>query len=157
RNHVPFLLWSESNEQDLRRGFAVVENFKSKFLRRCDGFVVPGSSARAYLRGHNVSEARIFTAPNAVDNDLFASAAATTRGNAPGFRSHLALPGRYMLFVGRLVPDKGIFDLLTAYAKLDAPIRQQVGLVFVGDGASGDELRKQAQAISPGTVKFAGF
>src|SRR5215469_14634262 len=51
RTHdVPFLLWSESNLQDLRHGYALVEFLKDEFLKKCSGFVVPGQSAREYLR-----------------------------------------------------------------------------------------------------------
>ncbi len=46
---VPFVLWSESNAKDLRRGHAVVEFLKSSFLRKCSGFVVPGLAAQEYL------------------------------------------------------------------------------------------------------------
>ena len=128
---IPLFLWSESNAQDQRRGHALVEFLKNKFLRKCNGFVVPGRSAREYLRAHQVEDSRIFTAPNAVANDLFASAAAAARQNETGLRRELALPERYFLFVGRLVREKGVFELLSAYAKLDESLRQQVGLVFV--------------------------
>jgi 1,2-diacylglycerol 3-alpha-glucosyltransferase len=154
---VPFLLWSESNLQDIRRGHALVEMLKDEFLKRCTGFVVPGESAREYLRAHKIDDSRIFTAHNAVDNDLFRTAAAAARKRAADCRAELALPERYFLFAGRLVPEKGVFDLLSAYAKLDEPIRHQVGLVYVGDGASRGKLEEQAASISPGRARFAGF
>ena len=158
RSHgVPFFLWSESNSQDLRHGYALVEFLKREFLHKCSGFVVPGQSAQQYLREHKVSEDDIVVAPNAVDNDLFATVAAEARQSAAERRRELALPERYFLFVGRLVPEKGVFELLSAYAKLDDSIRQQVGLVFVGDGASRESLERQALSISPGTIRFAGF
>ncbi len=156
-HHIPFLLWSESNVQDLRRGHAMVELLKDEFLRKCTGFVVPGRSARAYLRVHKIDERRIFTAPNAVGNDLFTLRAANARTNAGARRRELDLPVRYFLFVGRLVPEKGVFDLLTAYAKLNASVREQVGLVFVGDGESRRQLEVQAASLSPGVVRFSGF
>jgi len=154
---IPFLLWSESNLQDLRRGYALVEFLKREFIRRCDGFVVPGISAREYLRAQGIKEDSIFTAPNAVDNDRFASAAAVARKEADGRRHELGLPNRYFLFVGRLVPEKGVFDLLFAYAKLDGAVRQKVGLVFVGDGVSRRWLEERAASIAPGVVTFSGF
>lgn len=154
---VPFLLWSESNQQDLRRGHALVEVLKAEFLQRCSGFLVPGVSARDYLRAHKIKSEMIFIAPNAVDNDLFAAAAGAARQNATQIRKHLNLPERYFLFVGRLVPAKGVFDLLSAYAKLNAPVRQRVGLVFVGDGVARQALEVQASAISPGMIRFCGF
>jgi 1,2-diacylglycerol 3-alpha-glucosyltransferase len=154
---VPFLLWSESNLQDMRRGHALVEMLKAEFLKRCAGFVVPGESAREYLRAHSINDLRIFTAHNAVDNDLFRTAAVAARRNADKCRAELALPDHYFLFVGRFVPEKGVFDLLSAYAKLDERIRCQVALVYAGDGASREKLKEQAAAITPGMVRFAGF
>jgi glycosyltransferase involved in cell wall biosynthesis len=154
---VPFLLWSESNQQDLRRETWLVESLKNEFLHRCSAFIVPGQSARQYLRTHNVSDENIFTAPNAVDNDLFAAAAENARSQADALKRKLSLPGRYFLFVGRLVPEKGVFDLLDAYAKLDVQLRAQIGLVFVGDGSCRQKLEDRAAAISPGMIRFAGF
>ena len=158
RSHnIPLLLWSESNLQDQRRGHLLVEYLKAEFLRRCDAFVVPGRSAFEYLRANKVKEQRIFTAPNAVDNDLFAAAVAAIRKDAVVARRKLNLPSRYFLFVGRLVREKGVFDLLSAYAKLDERMRQEIGVVFVGDGEVRKQLEAQASSISPGTIRFSGF
>lgn len=156
-NNIPFLLWSESNIQDMRPGHAPVELLKDGFLRRCNGFVVPGKSARNYLRSRKINDDKIFTAPNAVDNEFFQTAATQARKNAESLRLRLKLPERYFLFAGRLVPEKGVFELLSAYAKLDPSSRQQMALVFVGDGPSRAKLESGAAAISPGTVRFAGF
>jgi glycosyltransferase involved in cell wall biosynthesis len=155
---VPFLLWSESNAKDLRRGHAVIEFLKSSFLRKCSGFVVPGRAAQEYLcADKKIMEGALFTAPNAVDNDLFAAGASAARQNAAALRRELGLPKRYFLFTGRLVREKGVFELLSAYAKLNESIRGQVGLVLVGDGVSRRQLEQQATSISPGAIKFAGF
>jgi glycosyltransferase involved in cell wall biosynthesis len=154
---IPFLLWSESNLQDLRRGHPLVELVKSEFLKACSGFVVPGRSARDYLRSHNIADSRIFTAPNAVDNDLFRRSSAAVREDASRWRAELALPGRYFVFVGRLVQGKGVFDLLSAYAKLEEEFRRQIGLVYVGDGLARKRLQELSASISPGVVRFAGF
>lgn len=154
---VPFCLWTESNLQDTRKGHLLVELLKRSFLRRCSSFAVAGESSRAYLRAHGIENDRIFTTPNAVDNDLFAGAANLARLDATECRKRLGLPARYFLFVGRLVPEKGVFDLLAAYATLEPSLREQIALVLAGDGRSRPELEKQAAAISPGTVIFAGF
>lgn len=157
RARIPFFLWSESNVQDRRRGLALVEFLKHQFVSRCDGFVVPGETAREYLRVQGVSDGRIFTAPNAVDNGWFAAAAAKARADADACRKKLGLPQRYFLFAGRLVPEKGVFDLLSAYAKLNDSLRAEIGLVFVGDGESRRQLEKGAASFSKGTIMFAGF
>jgi 1,2-diacylglycerol 3-alpha-glucosyltransferase len=92
-----------------------------------------------------------------VDNELFATAAKAARQNATALRAQLGLPERYVLFVGRLVRGKGVFELLSAYAKLDERTREQVGLVYAGDGVARRQLEAQSASISPGMVRFAGF
>ena len=154
---IPFLLWSESNLQDARRGHPLVELLKTEFLRRCNGFVVPGRSARRYLLAHRIHNDDIFVAPNAVDNDLFNTEALAARQNEDKCRRDLGLPGRYFLFVGRLVGEKGIFELLAAYTALDTQLRKRIGLVFTGDGTCRRELEQQAASIAPGIIKFTGF
>jgi glycosyltransferase involved in cell wall biosynthesis len=157
RRRVRFVLWSESNAQDARSLRKPVEFLKARFLKRCDGFVAPGKSAFAYLRLLGAPVERIFTAPNAVDNALFAAQAGEAKRQAVAFREKLGLPRRFILFVGRLVPEKGVFELLEAYAKLEGDLRSEVGLVFAGGGISREELAQQAKRISPGTVCFPGF
>jgi glycosyltransferase involved in cell wall biosynthesis len=157
KHKVPFFLWSESHTRELRDRRAPVEFLKKRFIRNCTGFVVPGKAAFEYLRAHDVNENMVFIAPNAVDNEFFAAAATAAREQAVKYRTELDLPGRYFLFAGRLVRDKGVFELLTAYARLEDALREQVGLVFVGDGSARHSLEQQAPVISPGSIKFAGF
>lgn len=157
RHDVPFLLWSESHQQDQRRQLAMVEFLKRKFLSRCSGFVVPGKSAFHYLKSQSVGDQPIFIAPNAIDNNLFAGASEGARKQASARRQKFGLPQRYYLFVGRLVREKGVFELVQAYAKLDAQMRQQIGLVIVGDGPCRTQLQEVAAGVSPGTLVFPGF
>ncbi|HET9308945.1 MAG TPA: glycosyltransferase [Candidatus Sulfotelmatobacter sp.] len=154
---TPFLLWSESTLRDSRSGHPAVELLKTEFLRHCGGFVVPGHAALEYLLFRRLRKDRIYTAVNAVDNDLFASTAACARRNPAQRRTELGLPDRYFLFAGRLVREKGVFELLSAYAKLDGALRQEIALVFVGDGAARHALEAESSGVKPGTIKFAGF
>lgn len=156
RRQVPFLLWVESTARDKRSGQAVVEFLKTKFMRSCQAFLVPGKSSFEYLRNYDVPEEIIFTAPNAVDTELFARRAEEARRAASTQRRALHLPARYFLFVGRLVPEKGIFDLLEAYNKV-APQLPEWGLVFVGEGSAEPELRKRAESMVHGSAQIPGF
>ncbi|MGB9073516.1 MAG: glycosyltransferase family 4 protein [Terriglobales bacterium] len=156
RRKIPFLLWSESNAMDARRKFSWVEAAKRKFIYACQAYVVPGSSAAAYLGSFGVTEDRIFVALNAVDVERYASAAEQARQDV-GVRDRLGLPERYLLYVGRFVAAKGVFDLLQAYAKLPEESRRAVGLVLAGDGEERDELIRRSHLIHPGRVWFPGF
>jgi 1,2-diacylglycerol 3-alpha-glucosyltransferase len=163
RQGVEFVLWSESNRHDARRRRAAVEWLKTYFLRHCDRFVVPGKASFEYLRSLGAAASNIVTAPNAVDNRWYAAQAESVRSHAAAFREKmrlklkLKLPLRFILFVGRLVREKGVFDLLAGYAKLEGGVRSEVGLVFAGDGVAKEELMQQAKLVSPGAVCFPGF
>jgi glycosyltransferase involved in cell wall biosynthesis len=138
--HIPFLAWVESNANDRRSGNPAVEFLKRKFLDSCSAVVVPGRSSLEYVRGYSVSEDKISTAPNAVDTELFARRAAEARQQAVALRRKLELPLHFFLFVGRLVREKGVFELLQAYGTLSKDLRAEMGLVFVGDGPARSEL-----------------
>ena len=156
-HRVPLLLWSESTALDRRRRYRTVEFMKKRFLNLCRAFVVPGKSALHYLQDLGIPDNRIFTAPNAVDSELFAALAAHASREEFKVRARRCLPLRYFLYVGRFVRAKGVFDLVEAYAQLDDEIRAKVGLVFVGDGADRSVLIKQASGITAGTILFPGF
>lgn len=153
---IPFLLWTESTAFDQRQQYRLVELAKKRFLNLCRGFVVPGLSSLHYLTNLGIETGQIFVAPNAVDTSAFAMVAEATCENDAQIRSRYGLPCRYFLYVGRMVKEKGIYDLLAAYAEVREEIRSQVGLVFVGDGADRNDLQRSLK-INPGTIQFLGF
>jgi glycosyltransferase involved in cell wall biosynthesis len=157
RRRVPFVLWVESTGKDSRSGNGIIEALKTRFMRDCSAFVVPGKSSLEYVKNYGISKEAIFVAPNAVDNQLFARRAEAVRQDAARHREALQLPARFFLFVGRLVVQKGVFDLLDAYGKLAPELRTEIGLVFVGEGEARAELARRANRIMPGRVQFAGF
>ncbi len=157
RKNIPLLLWSESTSNDLRRRWHVVEHLKTRFVRRCSAFVVAGASSREYLTRLGAPEQAIFVAPDAVDNAFYAAQARRARAKADEVRLRMNLPLRYLLFVGRLVREKGIFELLDAYSRLGDGERSRLGLVIAGDGALRSALEQRACAIRPGSVRFTGF
>ena len=156
-NEIPFLLWLESTAKDHRYKSTTIEALKKNFMQQCSAFIVPGKASLGYLRQHGISAQQIFVAPNAVDTHFFAHHAEKVRHDPDTHRKMLNLPARFFLFAGRLVPEKGIFDLLEAYAMLPLELRQQVALVLVGDGPSRAEISRRAAAIKCGLVKIAGF
>lgn len=75
--------------------------------------------------------------PNAVDAELFVPMDRQTARQATGIQ------GPALGYVGRLVPEKGLADLLQAIAQ----VGRTVNLYFVGDGPMESELRAQAVAL----------
>jgi glycosyltransferase involved in cell wall biosynthesis len=157
RRGVPLLLWCESTAHDLRRKYSTVEFMKAQFTRRCEAFVAAGKSSQEYLLSLGAPGPSIFAAPDAVDVEFYSRHAERTRRHADEIRARHGLPARYFLCAGRLVREKGVFDVLSAYAELDENIRAGIGLVFAGDGTARSELERYAAEIRGGSVKFCGF
>ncbi len=91
-----------------------------------------------------VARDRIAIVANGVDATLFQP---RDRRQA---RVELGLPpeGRVIVYVGRLVRDKGLIELLDAFATL-APRHPDLSLVLVGDGAARAECAAMAARIGP--------
>src|SRR6202035_4244612 len=79
------------------------------------------------------------------------------REDAAIHREALGLPPRFFLYAGRLVREKGVFDLLHAYSTLQPELRKNVGLVFVGDGPEKSALVQYAGATNSGSIHVVGF
>jgi glycosyltransferase involved in cell wall biosynthesis len=153
-----FVAWIESTSRDQRNPSVVAEFIKRRFVGSCDSFAVPGKSAFEYVRSMGVPAERIHTAPNAVDNLRFAGLARSAREREAQCRAELGLPPRYFVYAGRVTREKGVFQLLEAYTRLQPELRSQVGLVLVGEETAKDELMmKNAAKIYPGAVVFPGF
>jgi glycosyltransferase involved in cell wall biosynthesis len=127
----PAHVWVESTLADSGGGSGAL---KRVFARRAAGFVVPGRASEEYVRALAPS-ARISIAPNAVDNELFASGVARDD-----------VEGVCILYVGRLAKEKGVDVLLRAARGLDANV------VIAGTGPQEEALR----AIAPEGTRFLG-
>jgi glycosyltransferase involved in cell wall biosynthesis len=97
-----------------------------------------------------VAPERIAVVPNGVDPTLF-----HPRDQAAA-RAQLGLPvdARVVVYVGRLVRDKGVIELLQAMAQL-APRHPRLVLVLVGDGAARAGCEAEAARLGP-AVRLVG-
>ena len=155
--NIPVLLWCESTARDQRSRQWITNRAKERFVKGCSGFIVPGISSREYVASFGVSDDKIVTAPDAVDTTFFSRSADQVLADRVGIAQQLKLPVPYFLYVGRMVREKGIFDLLAAYEKMAPQARKNFGLVYVGDGPDRMQLLRRAAAIESGTVHWAGF
>lgn len=91
-------------------------------LRESDAVIAVSGAVAAHLRGMGVPAGRVFTVPNGVDFDFFTRAYERRR------------PREFeILFLGRLVPNKGLRYFVEA-AKALAPVHPKARFVVIGDG-----------------------
>jgi glycosyltransferase involved in cell wall biosynthesis len=111
------------------------------------GALVANSPRLHELATSVVPERTVELVPNGVDLEMFRPAAPRPEG-AP----------RRLLFVGRLVRQKGLVYLLQSLAQLDPAIRGQVELELVGSGPDEASLRALAGELGiAAQVHFAGW
>jgi len=67
-------------------------------------------------------------------------------------RLHLE-PRRYLLAVGRMVPENGFHDLIAAYAA----VRPAMPLVIVGDAPYSEDYKRRLREMAPESVIFTGY
>jgi glycosyltransferase involved in cell wall biosynthesis len=119
-------------------------------LPRATRLVAVSRPLAGALEALGVARDKIALVPNGVDATIFHP---RDRGEA---RRQLGLPvdGKLLVYVGRVVRDKGLLDLLQAFATL-APRRPDLSLVLVGDGPARAEAEAAAQRLGA-QVRLAG-
>ena len=65
-------------------------------------------------------------------------------------------PGRYLLFVGRLIRLKGVHTLVSAYRQLPADLRDRYPLVVAGEACDQNYVRELTALARGANVKFVG-
>ncbi len=77
--------------------------------------------------------------------------------SAPDIMSKLQLTEKYVLFVGRLVPEKGCHLLLSAWNSLPPAVRQGRELIIAGDDGFASSYVDSLKAEKIPGVRFLGF
>jgi glycosyltransferase involved in cell wall biosynthesis len=154
---IPVLMRGESHA--LKPRGAMAHRFHRWLFHQVDAFLVIGRANRALYERHHVSGDRLFDAPYFVDNERFATEAASWRTRRGELRSSLGMPehATCFIFAGKFEPKKHPQDVIAALGAVhrrrpDLPLHA----LFVGDGILAGAL--QARAAAEGiAVTFAGF
>jgi glycosyltransferase involved in cell wall biosynthesis len=152
---TPLLIWSESTLKDERSVSNIKHKLKSWIVNEADGYIVPGNAQKNYLIDLGAKEDRIYIAPNAVDSNFFTCETQRYRQQKTRWKEKLGIKGSVILYVGRLIDEKGIPELLEAFTKISG--NKQVTLVIVGNGSQAREYHSYTQQHKLDNVVFAGF
>jgi glycosyltransferase involved in cell wall biosynthesis len=125
------------------------------FYRHADAVVVYGEHVKRYLESEGVSSNRIFVAHHAVDNVAYATPVDEERIAACRRALGVSTESRIVLFFGRVEREKGLEDLLQAFAHISDP---HVTLVIAGSGSRTDDVRDLTSRLGISQrVKFSGY
>lgn len=137
---------------------AAVRIIKRAIHHNVDAALVPAASHVGYFTKMGFTEERIFTGLDVVDNELFATDAEQARKDALNLRETYGLPEKYFLYVGRLLPRKGLDVLIRAYEEQYAKDNGKLWpVVIIGDGPWREELEKLTASKGRYLVKGSLF
>jgi len=151
---VPLVVWSYHSRVSATAAGAVTRRLRRALLARADAVVGMGSQARAVLADLGVPEDRIFDAPNACDHDAVSKVLAgiDVEARREALSRALGCRPRIALVAGRLVPMKGLAELLRAWPRVPDAVRAGWSLVFVGSGPLADRIAAAEAAAAPGEI-----
>ena len=155
----PVLGWGLGELPQFRSGPNAVNQLRSTLLSQivqaCDGIISYSTKgAEDYVR-LGVPKERVFIAYNAVDtswaNSLRSKIEKEPRIIADWQSQTIGNHNPVILFVGRLLPQKRVSDLIYACAQLNDPCQ----LIIIGDGPEKNNLESLAKDILP-SANFLG-
>jgi len=135
-HRVPFVLWASVWAQPRSLAHLTAVPVTRHIYRHADAVVAYGEHVRRYVAGIRGHDEDIFVAPQSVEPELFAREVGAEERTR--FRSAHALGnGAVVLYVGRLIEEKGIAVLLEAWPQ----VASAATLVLIGDGPLAAQAR----------------
>jgi glycosyltransferase involved in cell wall biosynthesis len=130
--------------------------FIRSFLRMCDGAIVYGSSASAYLQSHGLPASKILIAQNTIDVESLIAEQFLWRQRGMEIRKKLLLDEKKsIIYIGHMAPIKRVNVLLKAFHVLRQK-NDKLALLIVGKGEQMPDLRRYVAQYTIPDVYFAG-
>lgn len=151
----PFVLWTGIWSTLATPFHRVASVFTNYIYGHADAIVVYGEHVKRFLISLGVAPERIFVAPHAVDNAVYARPVPASE--VAQLRCALKIPrgADVILYLGRLEPSKGLGYLLEAFSELR---HSGTYLVIAGTGSEKARLSALAQKLNIATmVRFSGY
>jgi glycosyltransferase involved in cell wall biosynthesis len=159
RHNLPFFVNNDSNirgEQPLKPHAAVAKRMLySWWLSRASGVFSMGALGDQFFLKYGADPKRLYRVPCWPD---YAAFARIDQDGLQRFRQKYGLNGRrrYLIYSGRLVPQKRVDLLIDAFAAI-ADERSDWDLLVVGDGVLRDELQVRVPERLRQRVTWTGF
>jgi glycosyltransferase involved in cell wall biosynthesis len=143
----PFILWASVWAEPRSRAHTVALPVTRHIYRHADAVIAYGEHVKRFVAGIRGRDDDVFVAPQSVERELFGRL--VTIGDIDEFRARHGLPDTPLaLYVGRLVPEKGVDVLLDALTTISDP---EATLVLIGDGPLAPRARstRHARLLGP--------
>jgi|GEM_PF-4070621 len=122
--------WSRDDTYDQTDKFILAQKQELECARACDHVLAITGALKDWLIDHGIDKKKITVAPNAVDLNQF-----QTRSPDHAFAAQHGCSGKIVIgYIGSFVQYEGLDLLIHAVAMLPETLRQQIKLLWLGDG-----------------------
>lgn len=142
QHRIPYVQWSGATLHREGQGGFFSAFTQSFLVRHATACIAYGNAACEYLVKAGGLPAKVVVGVNAVDNLFFLEKADQARKELEAFKNIHHLQGINFLYVGNLVPLKGLYEALNAFAQLRK--EGQFHFHLVGKGPEEERLRHRA-------------
>lgn len=126
-------------------------------LRYVDSMCCNGRLCGEYAIKMGMPKERIIYGHMAADTEgLSQQVGQVSQEQINDFRNGLSINGICLIYVGQMIPRKGVRQLLMAWSDIRAPLDSQATLLLVGDGPEKTELEAFCRHRGLKNVRFAG-
>lgn len=156
---VPYMIISEShllNERGKWKSL-IKRILLNSIIRKAAAYLPVGKYAGEYLIHFGAEPDRIFYFPNTPDVEFFIKESDRYIKEKAKIKKNFGIDKNFViLFVGRLVKEKGLFTLLRAFKEVKS-VYSNVSLLLVGDGVLRESLQNFIEKERIEDVHFAGL
>lgn len=151
---IPIVYWTEGINEPRSILGIITKPVRYLFAKKSDACIAQGNRAKKHLELIGVYNADIFIAHNCIDNELLIQLSQQFEKDKNHLRKQLGFnEKRLLLFVGQLIPRKGVFDLIKIYEKIIQK-RKDTGLVVLGSGPLKSQLIAMVSKYGLSSVHF---
>lgn len=117
--------------------------------KRADVIFSVGRKNREYFISNGVKEKKIVWIPDVSE---------TPDCDYIDLREKFNIPSecKIIMYLGRLLPQKGVGDLIKAYSRLNSDIKEKCYLLIAGDGVDLENCKRLTQMLKLNNVCFTG-
>ncbi len=160
-NKIPLICRPELNETPHPRGVLKTwlrTQFLSWYFSKISAFLFIGDKAKKDFLNFGGEPSKTFFSPYSIENDRFAPVDPTS-ANKKALRKAMGFNecDLVLLYVGKLIPHKGVDLLVEALSILIREKKYRIGMMIVGDGPKKTSILEKFHKINLQHFHFAGF
>jgi len=156
KNKKIFILWSGSTKYEKSWRRTLLRPVVKYIINRSNDFIAYGTRAKEYLTSFGANPENIQIFYNTIDIEYFSEKSKNFTEKKTLKRKLGVETNKIVLFSGRLIEMKGIFEMINGFKKY-FDIDNDISLLIIGTGPDEEKLKKYIRDKQIENIFFTGF